>query len=160
MEVHIRSGEPGDVDQVLRLMRALAEHEGHSEFFTLTSELLSQYCFDLPRRIELIVAETEERIVGYATLLVQFSPWMGRDYLFLDDLYVSDEVRGLGIGSRLMRHAGALALARGVDVRWHVEVGNQSAQEFYRTLGAVLKDKLIAYWTTESIRQLVECGDD
>ncbi len=150
MEVDIRSGEPGDVDRVLRLMRALAEHEGLGEYFLLTAEVLAQCCFELPRRIELLVAETEGRIVGYATLLVQFSPWMGRDYLFLDDLYVSDEVRGLGIGSRLMRHVGALALARGVDVRWHVEVGNQSAQKFYRSLGAELKDKLIAYWLPHS----------
>lgn len=156
MEVHIRSGEPGDVDQVLRLMRALAEHEGHGHFFTLTSELLRQCCFDLPRRMELIVAEAEGRIVGYATCMFQFSPWIGGDYLFLDDLFVSDEVRSLGIGSRLMRHVGALAVGRGVGVRWHVEVGNQSAQKFYRALGAELKDKLIAYWSPA----IVECGDD
>ena len=164
VEVRIRSGEPGDVDRVLRLMRELAEHEGLGEWFTLTSELLRQSCFDLPRRVELVVAETEGRIVGYATCMLQFSPWMGRDYLFLDDLYVSDEVRGLGIGSRLMRHVGALAVARGVGVRWHVEVENQSAQKFYRALGAELKDKLIAYWSTESIirndpRAKIESGD-
>jgi GNAT superfamily N-acetyltransferase len=157
VEVHIRSGEPGDVDQVLRLMRALAEHEGLGEYFLLTAEVLARCCFEFPRRIELLVAEIEGRVVGYATLLVQFSPWMGRDYLFLDDLYVSDEVRGLGIGSRLMRHAGALAVARGVDMRWHVEVGNLSAQKFYRALGAELKDKRIAYWLPEAF---VERGDD
>lgn len=153
VDVHIRSGEPGDVDPVLGLMRALAEHEGLSQYFTLTGEVLARCCFESPRRMELLVAEAEGRIVGYATLLVQFSPWMGRDYLFLDDLYVSDEVRGLGIGSRLMRRVGALAVERGVDVRWHVELGNQSAQKFYRALGAELKDKLIAYWLP------VECGD-
>ena len=159
--MNVRSGEPGDVDRVLQLMRELAEHEGLGEYFLLTAEVLARCCFEPPRRIELLVAETEGRIVGYATLLVQFSPWLGGDYLFLDDLYVSDEVRGLGIGSRLMRHAGALALARGVEMRWHVEVGNQSAQKFYRALGAGLKDKVIAYWSTESIRQAidVECGD-
>lgn len=153
VEVHIRSGEPGDVDPVLGLMRALAEHEGHAHFFTLTSELLARSCFDLPRRMELIVAEAEGRIVGYATCMFQFSPWIGGEYLFLDDLYVSDEVRGLGIGSRLMRQVGALALSRGVGVRWHVEMGNLSAQKFYRALGAELRDRLIAYWTPESIRQ-------
>ena len=134
-------------------MRQLAEHEGHSQFFELTSDALNQHCFGQPRRIELIVAETEGRIVGYATCMFQFSPWAGRDYLFLDDLYVSDEVRGSGIGASLMRDVGALALERGADVRWHVETENRSAQKFYRARGAELRDKAIAYWTTEAIRR-------
>lgn len=159
MEVGIRSGEPKDVHAVLSLMRELAEHEGLSEFFELSSELLDQCCFGLPRRVELIVAEIEGRIVGYATCMLQFSPWMGRDYLFLDDLYVRDEVRSRGIGARLMKHVGALAVGHGVGVRWHVEVENQSAQKFYRALGAELRDRVIAYWSTESIRKQINLVD-
>lgn len=158
MEVDIRSGEPRDVDAVLRLMRALAEHEGLSEFFALNSESLHQCCFGLPRRVELFVAEVEGRIVGYATCMFQFSPWLGVDYLFLDDLYVCDDARGLGIGSRLMRHVGAFALERGIGVRWHVELENHSAQKLYRALGAELRDKWIAYWSTESIRKQLDPG--
>jgi ribosomal protein S18 acetylase RimI-like enzyme len=109
--------------------------------------------------MELIVAETEGEIVGYATCLLQFSPWMARDYLFLDDLYVRDGARGLGIGSRLLRHVGALALERGVGVRWHVEMENRSAQKLYRALGAELREKFIAYWTTEAIREQVDVAD-
>jgi ribosomal protein S18 acetylase RimI-like enzyme len=158
-EVSIRSGESRDVDAVLSLIRQLAEHEGLSQFFELTSEALHQACFAQPRRLELIVAETKDEIVGYATCLLQFSPWMGRDYLFLDDLYVRDEARGRGIGSRLLRHVGALALERGVEVRWHVEMENRSAQKLYRALGAELKEKLIAYWTTESIGAQMNVAD-
>ena len=156
MNVSIRSGEPRDVDAVLSLMRQLAEHEGLSQYFELTGETLHQACFAQPRRMDLIVAETEGEIVGYATCLVQFSPWMGVDYLFLDDLYVRDEARGLGIGSRLMRQVGALALERSVGVRWHVEIENRSAQKLYRALGAELKEKLIAYWTTEAIQAQID----
>jgi ribosomal protein S18 acetylase RimI-like enzyme len=159
VEVSIRSGEPQDVDAVLSLMRQLAEHEGLAHFFELTSEALRQACFGQPRRMDLIVAETAGEIVGYATCMLQFSPWMGRDYLFLDDLYVRDEVRGLGIGSRLLRQVGALALERGVGVRWHVEMENRPAQKLYRALGAELKEKLIAYWTTEAIRAQMNVAD-
>jgi ribosomal protein S18 acetylase RimI-like enzyme len=157
--VSIRSCEPRDVDAVLSLMRQLAEHEGLSQFFELTSEALQQACFAQPRRIELIVADADAEIVGYATCMLQFSPWMGRDYLFLDDLYVRDDVRGLGIGSRLLKHVGALALERGVGVRWHVEMENRSAQKLYRALGAELREKLIAYWSTEAIRAQVNVAD-
>ena len=152
VEVTIRSGEPRDVETVWTLMKQLAEHEGLGHVFELTSEGLHRSCFGEPRRIELIVAESDGKVVGYATCMFQFSPWIGRDYLFLDDLYVGDEVRGLGIGSRLMREVGALALARGVGARWHVEPGNRSAQRFYRALGAELREKLTAYWPAESIR--------
>ena len=159
MKVSLRSGEPRDVDAVLSLMRQLAEHEGLSQYFELTSEALHQTCFAQPRRMELIIAEADGVIVGYATCMLQFSPWMGRDYLFLDDLYVRDEARGLGIGSRLLRHVGALALERGVTVRWHVEMENRSAQKLYRALGAELREKLIAYWSTESIRAQIDGAD-
>lgn len=152
MAVSIRSGESGDVDAVLSLMRRLAEHEGLAHFFELTSDVLHQACFGHSPRIELIVAESDGEIVGYATCMFQFSPWAGREYLFLDDLYVRDAGRGLGIGSMLMKRVGALALERGVDVRWHVERENRSAQKFYRALGAQLKEKLIAYWLPEAIR--------
>ena len=154
MDVNIRSGESRDVDSVVRLMRQLAEHEGLGQYFELTNEVFDQCCFGVPRRIELIVAEAGARIVGYATCLLQFSPWMGREYLFLDDLYVSDDVRGASVGSRLMRRVGALALERGLEVRWHVETENRRAQKFYRTLGAELRDKVIAYWSPDSIRAL------
>lgn len=84
--------------------------------------------------------------------MVQFSPWGAREFLFLDDLYVSNTVRGRGAGSLLMRAVGRIALERGLDVRWHIEKANVSAQAFYRALGAEIREKLIAYWPQEAIR--------
>lgn len=152
MEVRIRNATPDDVGAVWTLMRELAVHEGLGDYFEISRESLHQACFGTPRRVEVIVAESKSGIVGYATCLVQFSPWLGRDYLFLDDLYVSETARGIGIGSRIMRHLGAVALERGLEIRWHVEPDNHSAQAFYRALGAELRSKWIAYWTIESIR--------
>jgi GNAT superfamily N-acetyltransferase len=101
---------------------------------------LQRCCFEVPRRVELIVAELGDVIVGYAACMFQFSPWLGRDYLFVDDLYVSEEVRGKGVGSLLMQQVGRLALERGVGARWHVESDNRRAQKFYASLGAELRD--------------------
>lgn len=152
MAVTIRKAEPRDIDTVWRLMSELAEHEKLAQFFVITPAALHQACFGPSPRVELTVAEAEGAVVGYATCLLQFSPWMARDYLFLDDLYVRDDMRGRGIGTTLLKRVGALALERGVDVRWHVEQENRPAQKLYRALGAELKEKLIAYWLPEAIR--------
>lgn len=146
MAVTIRKGEPQDIDAVWRLMGQLAEHEGLAQYFLITPAALHQACFGPSPRVELIVAEEDGEVVGYATCLIQFSPWMDRNYLFLDDLYVRDDMRGRGIGSLLLKHVGARARERGVDVRWHVEKDNHKAQKLYRALGAELREKLIAYW--------------
>jgi ribosomal protein S18 acetylase RimI-like enzyme len=153
VDVLIRGAEPADIPAVLALMQQLAEHEGLAQYFQVTSEAFMRCCFEPPQRLQLIVAELADEIVGYATCLLQFSPWIGNDYLFLDDLYVSADVRGKGVGSRLMQQVGKLALERGVDVRWHVDPENRAAQKFYGSMGAVLKAKLIAYWQPDAIRE-------
>ena len=84
--------------------------------------------------------------------MYQFSPWAGREYLFVDDVYVNEDSRGAGIGSQLMKRIAVLALERDVDVRWHVETINSPAQRFYGALGAALRDKFIAYWSQDAMR--------
>jgi GNAT superfamily N-acetyltransferase len=152
MSVTVRHAAPADVEAVLVLMRELAEHEGHSQYFRLTEESLTRYCFTAPARLEMVVAVGEEGIVGYATCMPQLSPWAGREYLFVDDVYVVASQRGRGVGARLMERIGAIATDRDLDVRWHVETDNVSAQKFYRSLGAELRSRFIAYWSQESIR--------
>jgi len=156
MSIRVRSAEPADVPAVLRLMRLLAEHEGHLQYFELNEESLGRFCFDEPRRMELLVAEDESSISGYASYLTQFSPWATRDYLYLDDLYVSESARGRGVGKLLMRHLGTIALERGLGVRWHVELASRPAQQFYRSLGAELRDRFSAYWSLDAIRAEIE----
>jgi len=152
MTVTIRSANPADVPAIIGLMRELAEHEGHLHFFQLTAEALTQYCFGSPARLGILVAVDGDEIVGYATYMAQLSPWAAREYLFVDDVYVVAKQRGTGVGRLLMDQVGAVASARDLEVRWHVETGNVSAQRFYRSLGAELRSRFIAYWSTEAIR--------
>lgn len=155
MTILIRSGQPADVSDVLSLMRRLAEHEGLLQYFEMSEESLRHCCFDVPRRLELLVAEDESAIVGYASYMTQFSPWGAQDYLYLDDLYVSEAARGRGAGSLLMRRLGTIALERGIGVRWHVETAS-AAQQFYRSLGAELRDRFSAYWSLDAIRAAID----
>ncbi len=152
MSVTVRQAIPADVEAVLVLMRELAEHEGISHYFQLTSETLTLYCFAAPARLEILVAVGEEGVIGYATYMVQLSPWAGREYLFVDDVYVAASQRGRGVGGLLMQRIGEVAVEREMDVRWHVETENIAAQKFYRSLGAEMRSRFIAYWSQESIR--------
>lgn len=150
--ITIRDAQPADVDAVLRLLRELAEHEQLSQYFQLTAETLAQYCFTAPARLEVLVAVVDEEIVGCATFMAQLSPWAGREYLFLDDVYVIASQRGSGVGSLLMKRIGEIATERDMEVRGHVENDNVAAQKFYRALGAQLRSKFIAYWSQDAIR--------
>jgi GNAT superfamily N-acetyltransferase len=152
MSVTVRHAVPADLEAVLVLMRELAEHEGLSQYFQLTHETLARYCFTAPARLEIVVAVSEQSVVGYATYMPQLSPWAGREYLFVDDVYVAAPQRGRGVGALLMQRIGEIATGRDMDVRWHVETDNSSAQKFYRSLGAELRSRFIAYWSQESIR--------
>jgi len=156
MQIDIRDIEPGDVPAVLELMRDLADHEGLIAYFLLTEDALAEYCLREPKRFHVLVAVSGAAVVGYATYMFQFSPWAGREYMFLDDLYVAEAARKAGAGSRLMQRVGKVAIERDVDVRWHVETVNQPAQKFYSGLGAELRDRLIAYWTPDAIRAQLE----
>jgi len=153
--ITIRDAELKDVDAVLELMHRFAKSEGLLAYVETTHDSLIESCLREPKRFHLIVAAADEAVVGYATILFQFSPWLAREYLFIDDLYVAEAKRGMGIGSLLMKRVAAIALERNVDARWHVETANRSAQKFYSALGAELRDRFIAYWSREAMRALL-----
>ena len=146
----VRDAEPKDLSAVLALMAELAEHEGVRQYLTLTPEALAE-CL-LRERFYVIVAVEDDAVAGYASYLFHFAPWAAREYLYLDDLYVAEPHRGRGVGALLMRRIAEIALERDVDARWHVELPNRSAQQFYRGLGAELRDRFTTYWSREAMR--------
>jgi len=156
VQISIRDAEESDLPAVLTLMRALADHEGLARYFQLTQDALLECCLRNPKRFDLLVAVSETAVIGYATYMFQFSPWAVREYLFLDDIYVAEEARKGGVGSRLMQRVAEIALEHDVDVRWHVEPTNESAFKLYIGLAAELRAKFIAYWSREAMRLLLD----
>jgi ribosomal protein S18 acetylase RimI-like enzyme len=150
--VTVRDAELADVPAVLALMAELADHEGVRQYLTVTPELIAQYSLCEPKRFHVLVATAGAAVVGYATYLFHFAPWMAREYLYLDDLYVASSHRGQGVGTMLMDRVAAIAVERDVDARWHVELANRSAQAFYTALGADLRDRFTAYWSRDAMR--------
>jgi len=136
-------------------MLQLADHEGLVRYFQLTHDTLMECCLREPKRCYFLDAASGTAVVGYATYMFQFSPWL-RASICSSTIYVAEEARKSGVGRCLMRRVAQIALDRDVDVRWHVETNNLPAQKFYAGLGAELRDRFIAYWSRDAIRPLLD----
>lgn len=132
----IRFAGPGDIPAVLELIRELAEYEHMSDQVTATEELLKEWIFE-KKKAEILVAELDEVIIGYALFFHSFSTFLGRAGIFLEDLYVRSSYRGRGYGKELFKSVSALTAERGCGrMEWNCLDWNQPSIEFYRSLGA------------------------
>lgn len=141
-----RAGE-ADIPTLLGLMRALAAFEDSSAALRADEATLRRDGFGCDPRFAAWLAEIDGRAVGFVSRTVGYSIWAGRSVLVLDDLYVDDAARGLGIGRRLMRAVADECLRDGHGfVRWTVEPDNADAIRFYAQLGAAFTAKGVCTW--------------
>jgi GNAT superfamily N-acetyltransferase len=140
--VRIRSATPADVPLILRLVRELAEFEREPDAVVATEDLLSDALFADKPAAEAVIAEHDSEPVGFALFFQNFSTWTGRPGMYLEDLYVTPDARGLGVGTALLRHLARIAVDRGYGrFEWAVLDWNQPAIDFYRSAGAVGMDE-------------------
>jgi GNAT superfamily N-acetyltransferase len=126
-----------ELDELVRLIRELAEFEKLLDQAVVTAELLEAALFGQRPVAEAVLARVQGEIVGFALYLYNFSTFLGRAGLYLEDLYVRPQYRGQGYGERLLRHLASLAVARGCGrMEWAVLDWNQRAIDFYRKMGA------------------------
>src|ERR671918_1296082 len=137
MTTTIRPARPGDEDDILRLIRALAEYEREPDAVEATAEGLRAHLFTDVPRVFAHVAEQDGRIVGIAVWFLNFSTWTGRHGIYLEDLFVDPDARGGGVARELMRALAAEAAERGcARIDWAVLDWNETAKGFYRSLDA------------------------
>jgi GNAT superfamily N-acetyltransferase len=124
---------------VFALVRALAEYERLSHLVTGTEDDLRQELFGVHPVIEAVVAWVDDRAVGFALFFHNYSTFLARRGLYLEDLFVVPEVRGRGIGKALIAHCARVAVERGCGrFEWSVLDWNEPAIAFYRSIGAEL----------------------
>lgn len=143
----IREATIDDVDDLVRLVRELATYEQAPEQATATPEHFREALFPADGRPAAYahVAERDGRVVGMAIWFVSFSTWTGRHGLWLEDLFVEPEQRGLGIGKAFLVRLAQVCLERGwTRFEWWVLDWNTPSIEFYESQGAVAQDE----WTT------------
>ncbi|MEY9213660.1 GNAT family N-acetyltransferase [Thermobifida halotolerans] len=158
----IRPARPEDVPVITRLVRDLAEYEREPEAATATEEDLATALFGAHPAVFAHVAEhTAENgstvVAGMALWFRNFSTWTGRHGIYLEDLYVRPEFRGLGYGRALLTELARVCVERGYTrLEWSVLDWNTPSIEFYRALGAVAMDE----WTVYRLdgRALAELG--
>lgn len=140
-----RSAERRDVPLILRYIRELARYEKLEEEVVATEEILEEWLFD-KEKAEVIFAVVEGKEVGFALFFHNFSTFLGRAGIYLEDLYVEPAHRGQGIGTALLRELARIAVARGCGrLEWWCLDWNQPSIEFYRALGAEAMDDWTVY---------------
>lgn len=138
-----------DVPVILEMIRGLAEYERLSDHATATAELLRENLFGPRAFAEILLAYSESECVGFALFFPNFSTFLGKPGVFLEDLYVKREWRGKGAGMALLRELARIACARGCGrVEWEVLDWNEPSIGFYKRLGAVPMDDWTKYRLT------------
>lgn len=152
-----RSAERRDVPLILRYIRELARYEKLEEEVVATEEILEEWLFD-KEKAEVIFAVVEGKEVGFALFFHNFSTFLGRAGIYLEDLYVEPAHRGQGIGTALLRELARIAVARGCGrLEWWCLDWNSPSIEFYRSLGAEAMDDWTVYRISgETLGKLAE----
>ncbi len=156
-ELEIRRAVEKDLPLILEFIRGLAEYEHMAGEVVATEELLREWLFER-RAAEVIFAVLDGREVGFALFFGNFSTFLGRGGIYLEDLYVKEAYRGRGAGRALLRELARLALARGCGrLEWACLDWNRPSIDFYLSLGA----RPMSDWATyraagETLKKLAE----
>jgi len=140
----IRPAQRQDAQQIVGLIRAMAQYEKLENQVVVTPELLQTFIFD-QHKAEVLLLEKQGIAVGYALFFESFSTFMGRSGLYLEDLFVNQAERGRGMGKALFKAVAAEAVRRGCPrLEWACLDWNQPSIDFYRSLQAEAMEQ----WTT------------
>ncbi|MCW2704425.1 MAG: ats [Blastococcus sp.] len=146
----VRPVRPDDVPAVVALVRELADYEKALHEVALTGEQLTSALFGDSPALFGHVAESDGEVVGIALWFLNFSTWRGTHGIYLEDLYVSPQHRGAGLGRELLRTLAAVCVERGYSrLEWSVLDWNASAIDFYKAAGAVPMDEWTVFRLTD-----------
>ncbi|MEO1258123.1 MAG: GNAT family N-acetyltransferase [Bacteroidota bacterium] len=141
----LRKAEKKDVPVILDMIKGLAEYEKLSHEVVATEELLNETLFGEMKVAEVLIGYEEEIPIGFALFFHNFSTFLGRPGIYLEDLFVKESFRGKGYGKRILTELARIAVERKCGrLEWSVLDWNTPAIDFYKSLGAFPMDE----WTT------------
>lgn len=146
--IELRPATRADVPQILAFVRELAEYEKLAHEAVATEAGMTEQLFGERPAAEVVMAEVDGQPAGFVLFFHNFSTFLGQRGLYLEDLFVRPQYRGLGLGRRLMVHLAKLATERDCGrFEWSVLDWNEPAIHFYRSLGAVGLEE----WTVQRL---------
>jgi len=151
----IRFAGEEDISLILNFIRELADYENLLDEVVATEELLRESLFE-KKAAEVIIGEYQGNPVGFALFFMNFSTFLGRPGIYLEDLYVKPEMRGRGFGKVLLTFLANLAVKRGCGrFEWSCLDWNEPSIEFYKAMGAVqLEDWIVFRLTGKKLQEL------
>lgn len=156
--ITIREATKKDSNIILGFIRELAKYEKAEHEVIATESSIADSLFNSGSSTKAIVCEKNGTPIGFAVYFFNYSTWLGKHGLYLEDLYVSSAERGSGAGKSLLKYLAQLAVSKGCGrFEWSVIDWNQPAIKFYDSLGAKPQNEWIAYRLSgEKLRNLAE----
>ena len=146
MTTVIRSAGRADAPAIYEMIMALAVYEKAEEEVVTTPQEIEETLFGPGSKTEALMCEIDGRLAGFAVFFTTYSTWLGRNGLYVEDLYVSPEFRGCGAGKALLQTVARAAVERRCGrLEWSVLDWNQPAIDFYRSTGALPQSEWIRY---------------
>ncbi|WP_165856361.1 GNAT family N-acetyltransferase [Marinobacter sp. JSM 1782161] len=147
--IEIRTATVDDVPQILAFVRELAIYEKAEHEVVATEATVAGSIFGPDSTVHALICEKAGQPIGFAVYFYNYSTWLAKNGLFLEDLYVTPDERGSGAGKALLRHLAQIAVARGCGrFEWNVLDWNEPAINFYESIGAKPQSEWIGYRLT------------
>ena len=155
MSVTFRFAKEADTAKILYFIRELAAYEKMQDEVVATEELIRKWVFR-EKKAKVLFAVEDTREVGFALYFYNFSTFLGRPGIYLEDLYVLPDYRGRGIGKAILKELATIAVERGVGrLEWWCLDWNEPSIEFYRSMGAQpMSDWTVFRISGETLKEL------
>ena len=144
--INIREAVAEDAGLILEFVIELARYEKAEQEVKATKEDIRNSIFGPQSTTHALICSIDERAIGFAVYFYNYSTWLGKNGLYLEDLYVSPEYRQLGAGKALLKHLAGIAIDRDCGrLEWSVLDWNEPAIKFYQSIGARSQDEWVGY---------------
>lgn len=147
--LNIRPATVDDTATLMRFVMELARYEKAEHEVKATEGDLREGLFGADSRVEALICELDGEPIGHAIFFMNYSTWLGKYGIFLEELYITPEQRGIGAGKALLEHVAGIAVARNCGrFEWNVLDWNEPAIRFYESLGAEALSEWVGYRVT------------
>lgn len=146
MSITIRPARPEDATAIYDMIYELALYEKAPQEVVTTPDEIRETLFSAGSKTEALICESEGKAIGYAVFFTSYSTWLGRNGIYMEDLYITPDYRGKGAGKALLKNIAQFAVKRQCGrLEWSVLDWNQSAIDFYLSIGALPQSEWVRY---------------